>query len=397
MDEETYSALSEAIDTLFPSIPKRDRRDRDSYGDYGLDVKANVTRSRPLYGSDDLILNSVTGARNSMPDQLRERYVAARELAVEDRTRDLILERREIIGEELQKRLQLERYSAAKIRQNKIDNDGVGWMADYSDLDEQGTLTYEGIMELDKRYPNAKYSPDVRSLKETDFMADLKNEWETNRQQQLEQNAAQQAVPFQRQQQEADMDYKSEQASQLLDPSQRQIFSNAVANGMRPTQAMGLLERQQAFTEDANKLRGLGVGKDVIEGMVEKDPTTGETYFNREKLGELQSDLGFIKQADEALKNYSDRIKALRSNSGGLADLADDKKTSVIAEYEKQMDAIQKAKSAVERRVMGEDNPVVQSQDAVNEFLNRFENTPQGQGTPTNNAPRTEQDNLTGE
>jgi len=131
-----------------------------------------------------------------------------------------------------------------------------------------------------------------------------------------------------------------------------------------------------------------------LDGMVETDPTTGEQFFNRAKLGELQSDIGFIKQANEALTNYADRIKALKAGSGSkLADLSEDKKTSVIAEYEKAMEGIQKAKSIVEKRVMG-DTPVTQAQDAVNAFLDGLDNTPQGNTNPQ--SPRTPQDEAYG-
>jgi len=395
-DDDMYSALSEALNDLIPQTrtSARDRGDRGSYGDYGLDVKANVTRGRPLYGFDDFVMNPGRQARDAMPDEMEKRYRAARELAVEDRTRDLVLERREIIGDELQKRLQLERYNQGRIQQNKIDNDGVGWMADYNDLNEQGTLNYEGIVDLDKKYPFAKYSPDIKAVKDTDYMTDLKSDWEARRKQEQEQATAVGAVPFQRQQATDDMNWKMQQAGDLLSPDLRSRYNEAVNNGMSPTQAMAAIERGQSFLEEANKLRGMGVGKSVLDGMVEKDPTTGEQFFNREKLGELQSDIGFIKQANEALTNYSDRIKALKSGSGGkLDDLASDKKTSVIAEYEKAMEGIQKAKSVVERRVMG-DNPVTQAQDAVNAFLDGVDNTPQGNTNPQ--APRTQQDDAYG-
>ena len=229
-----------------------DRRGRDADRSYYVEEDKDVRVGRPLYGASTFTLDPMMAAERNNPENIRRRRAAEAEIEFESKRDKLLLERREIINENLRNRTDIKARDLKLQRENEIEADAMGFIDDFGDLKNKSEVTWPAILELQKTHPAAFNSPQVKDI--LNAYEPMRVDWER---QQTESQAEQQK---QRQAEEA-----AALAVETFGRSERSIYEDQISRGATPTAALSVIERRRAYEKEYDKFTESGVPTEVLD------------------------------------------------------------------------------------------------------------------------------------
>ena len=223
---------------------------------------------------------------------------AAYRLAHEEREKEKQIKRVNDEIAEKKRRTALELADYQTGRRSRIEGDMQGFLADYNDMERSGSPTsWEDMMELNKRYPNARFHPEAKII--LDDNDHKRVEWEET-----------QKTSRATQAKESEADRVFQEGFLTLPKNFQDYYSSVLEQTGNPAQARAVLARQSEIaTEYSNILKSNpAVSRDVLDQAFPKGQF-GERTINPDRLEAIQADL-------QELADVNDRIsdtKEMRS------------------------------------------------------------------------------------
>lgn len=379
---DTQDDLMGVMDGLIPPpSSRRDRRDRNDRAadrSYYVEEDKDVRVGRPLYDASTFTLDPMMAAERNNPENIRRRRAAEAEIEFESKRDKLLLERREIINENLRNRTDIKARDLKLQRENEIEADAMGFIDDFGDLKNQSEVTWPAILELQKTHPAAFNSPQVKDI--LNAYEPMRVDWER---QQTESQAEQQK---QRQVAEA-----AALAVKTFGDQERSIYEDQISRGAEPTTALSVIERRREYEKEYEKFTESGVPAEVLDSITVGEPKTGEIKFDPGSLRKLRIGLSAITLKGQQIKEIDDDVKAIQDDAKNSV-------TGVVSFTPEQSDAIEtlkqdRAKLIKDRRLLGRQllSPPQSGSEisSAQDLVNRAAATPETSPTPTASPTQT--------
>ena len=379
---DTQDDLMGVMDGLIPPpSSRRDRRDRNDRAadrSYYVEEDKDVRVGRPLYDASTFTLDPMMAAERNNPENIRRRRAAEAEIEFESKRDKLLLERREIINENLRNRTDIKARDLKLQRENEIEADAMGFIDDFGDLKNQSEVTWPAILELQKTHPTAFNSPQVKDI--LNAYEPMRVDWER---QQTESQAEQQK---QRQVAEA-----AALAVKTFGDQERSIYEDQISRGAEPTTALSVIERRREYEKEYEKFTESGVPAEVLDSITVGEPKTGEIKFDPGSLRKLRIGLSAITLKGQQIKEIDDDVKAIQDDAKNSV-------TGVVSFTPEQSDAIEtlkqdRAKLIKDRRLLGRQllSPPQSGSEisSAQDLVNRAAATPETSPTPTASPTQT--------
>ena len=379
---DTQDDLMGVMDGLIPPpSSRRDRRDRNDRAadrSYYVEEDKDVRVGRPLYDASTFTLDPMMAAERNNPENIRRRRAAEAEIEFESKRDKLLLERREIINENLRNRTDIKARDLKLQQENEIEADAMGFMDDFGDLKNKSEVTWPAILELQKTHPAAFNSPQVKDI--LNAYEPMRVDWER---QQTESQAEQQK---QRQVAEA-----AALAVKTFGDQERSIYEDQISRGAEPTTALSVIERRREYEKEYEKFTESGVPAEVLDSITVGEPKTGEIKFDPGSLRKLRIGLSAITLKGQQIKEIDDDVKAIQDDAKNSV-------TGVVSFTPEQSDAIEtlkqdRAKLIKDRRLLGRQllSPPQSGSEisSAQDLVNRAAATPETSPTPTASPTQT--------
>ena len=379
---DTQDDLMGVMDGLIPPpSSRRDRRDRNDRAadrSYYVEEDKDVRVGRPLYDASTFTLDPMMAAERNNPENIRRRRAAEAEIEFESKRDKLLLERREIINENLRNRTDIKARDLKLQRENEIEADAMGFIDDFGDLKNQSEVTWPAILELQETHPAAFNSPQVKDI--LNAYEPMRVDWER---QQTESQAEQQK---QRQVAEA-----AALAVKTFGDQERSIYEDQISRGAEPTTALSVIERRREYEKEYEKFTESGVPAEVLDSITVGEPKTGEIKFDPGSLRKLRIGLSAITLKGQQIKEIDDDVKAIQDDAKNSV-------TGVVSFTPEQSDAIEtlkqdRAKLIKDRRLLGRQllSPPQSGSEisSAQDLVNRAAATPETSPTPTASPTQT--------
>ena len=379
---DTQDDLMGVMDGLIPPpSSRRDRRDRNDRAadrSYYVEEDKDVRVGRPLYDASTFTLDPMMAAERNNPENIRRRRAAEAEIEFESKRDKLLLERREIINENLRNRTDIKARDLKLQQENEIEADAMGFIDDFGDLKNQSEVTWPAILELQKTHPAAFNSPQVKDI--LNAYEPMRVDWER---QQTESQAEQQK---QRQVAEA-----AALAVKTFGDQERSIYEDQISRGAEPTTALSVIERRREYEKEYEKFTESGVPAEVLDSITVGEPKTGEIKFDPGSLRKLRIGLSAITLKGQQIKEIDDDVKAIQDDAKNSV-------TGVVSFTPEQSDAIEtlkqdRAKLIKDRRLLGRQllSPPQSGSEisSAQDLVNRAAATPETSPTPTASPTQT--------